>query len=266
MDSSYALGLLAAGALLASRERVKKRRCRRPRLILHFDVNKTITMVDSVQKKKSEDLVNDMIACSSWGFAQDGKWVWNGADPSPSCRDPRCCTYSKFLSKIYPAKGDKAEKKKIKVMRKNMRSTFTNSGCVGEGLADFHAGLMKNLKIPTHVAHTDAARAAGLQAGDRLLVDAFFQLLMHLQRTSRSFNIVLRTFGADIEDVVAELNAFCEGRHPLYPGGVKMDGSQGGPDYRVVLKNTKAAGTFYRDANIGIVLIMGIIFSKSVER
>jgi hypothetical protein len=59
-SSHLPFAFLAAASLLTLRTRNQRRR-RRPRLILHFDVNKTITMVDNIQKMKSEHIINDMI-------------------------------------------------------------------------------------------------------------------------------------------------------------------------------------------------------------
>ena len=50
----------------------------------------------------------------------------------------------------------------------------------------------------------------------------------------------------DMVPVVEELNTFCEGRHPLYPG-MCMDGSDGEADYRVKAGDVEQCGTFYRN-------------------
>jgi len=48
-----------------------------------------------------------------------------------------------------------------------------------------------------------------------------------------------------LDDVAREFNAFCEGRHPLFPG-VTLDGSDGGVDYRVKFEDQCGFGTFFR--------------------
>jgi len=56
------------------------------------------------------------------------------------------------------------------------------------------------------------------------IIPAFFALLMHLKyERQQSFSLVFRTFGNELEPVVAEFNAFCEGRHPLAPDA-RFDG------------------------------------------
>jgi hypothetical protein len=57
----------------------------------------------------------------------------------------------------------------------------------------------------------------GLTGKSVFIIPAFFELLLHLKATHRSFSLVFRTFGKELNEVVTEFNAFCEGRHPLYP-------------------------------------------------
>jgi len=87
------------------------------------------------------------------------------------------------------------------------------------------------------------------------LIPAFFELLITLKEQKRSFTICFRTFGEDLCTVVDELNEFCEGLHPLYPG-YRMDGSDGEPDYRVKHEDPKQCGTFYREDDV-VALVMG---------
>lgn len=66
-----------------------------------------------------------------------------------------------------------------------------------------------------------------------------------MQATNRSFTVVFRTFGSDIQDVIEEVNMFAEGRHPSYPG-VYMDGRDGMVDVRLTAPS--ATGAFIRCA------------------
>ena len=76
-----------------------------------------------------------------------------------------------------------------------------------------------------------------LYGGMLYLVPSFFKVINHLRDLGVDFDIVFRTFGTDIIDLSKEYNRFCEGRHPMFNGRngtvfVKMDGSEGGKDYR----------------------------------
>jgi hypothetical protein len=65
-----------------------------------------------------------------------------------------------------------------------------------------------------------------------------------VQASNRSFTVVFRTFGSDIQDVIEEMNMFAEGRHPSYPG-VYMDGRDGITDLRM---SPESSGAFIRCA------------------
>lgn len=66
-----------------------------------------------------------------------------------------------------------------------------------------------------------------------------------MQVTNRSFTLVFRTFGSDIQDVIEEINMFAEGQHPSYPG-VYMDGRDGITDIRLAAPTS--TGAFIRCA------------------
>lgn len=61
------------------------------------------------------------------------------------------------------------------------------------------------------------------ESGSYYVLPSFFDCLLALKEAEADFSVVFRTFGEDIAAVSREYNAFCEGRHPLFPG-VKMDG------------------------------------------
>lgn len=64
---------------------------KKPALLLHFDVNKTIVQSDSVQQKTVEDGVRDGISELFWGVAQkapDGTFSWDWDGRKPSCDHP----------------------------------------------------------------------------------------------------------------------------------------------------------------------------------
>lgn len=82
--------------------------------------------------------------------------------------------------------------------------------------------------------------------GENVLLPSFYFLLQELKRAKRSFSIVFRSFGVDIDAAVErEFNAFCQGRHPLFPGCV-LDGSDGEEDHRMNLSDVTSIGTFVR--------------------
>jgi hypothetical protein len=97
--------------------------------------------------------------------------------------------------------------------------------------------LRKQLQQP------EAEQTDFFKNGQRRILPSFFELLMSLHASERSFTIVFRTFGTDLRDVIDEMNMFATGRHPSYPG-VRMDGSDGRTDLRMEMPNQ--TGAFFR--------------------
>merc|ERR1711871_857496 len=86
-----------------------------------------------------------------------------------------------------------------------------------------------------------------------LLLPAFLELIVHLHTELILFSVAFRTFGEDLGRVALEWNAFCEGRHPLYPH-FRIDGSDGKEDHRLRASNMRHV--IYRDSS-GTLLAVG---------
>lgn len=196
-------------------------------------------MTDTVQGAGVEGIVNTILADTTWGHAIDGQWAMRASEPSvlrPSHdteTDQDWLSYSEWLTVAHPGASNKE-------IRFRFQSTFTLNGQPGEALAE-HANRL----------------AAGLRNPDGTpvrIIPAFFHLLLALKRDKRPFTLCFRTFGEDLENIITELNAFCEGTHPLCPPGIVFDGSDGQPDYRVTPGDAQKCGTFYRDENTTAVI------------
>jgi len=212
-------------------------------LVLNMDVNKTIIMTDAVAGKKAENVVNEVLADAAWGVDRDGAWVLCSAQP---CTMRPCeavdgqsmLSYAEWLQKQYPGKEGRKTRAAI-------NGKFTHAGQPGETFASQARTMLGALKAS--------------DGSDARLIPAFFELLATLKLQKRSFSLCFRTFGEDLVDVAEELNAFCEGRHYLFPG-VRMDGSDGEADYRLHLEDMEQWGTFHRDIENGnLSLILGTL-------
>lgn len=218
-------------------------------LVLNFDVNATIIMSDKIQNIAETDVANSVLANVSWGTMVDDKWVL--IEEAPSVRRPtmqngqEVLSYFEFIEKSIPGSSNKK-------VRKDKVKRFTLSGAPGEKMAPQAKELVEKLQMPDG-------------KGAVFIIPAFFELLVHLKRTGRSFTIVFRTFGEDLKDIVEELNAFCVGQHPLAPPDVRLDGSDGGPDYRVQLEDISKWGTFYRDGD-SMSIVMGTWWQPEKEK
>ena len=210
-------------------------------LVLHFDVNKTILVDDKVQGIDTQTSCAQMLYWSSWGHCtRDGRsWVWNGQAPSLNSEDPTAMLYGDFVR----------EQRTPRRHLWRLKRDFVKPGQPGEALRPYFDGMMEALAIPDEargaLESAPWAKRAGLTRGWRRLLPSFLSLLQNLRSEGRRCSLVFRTFGSDLPEVALELNAFCEGRHPLYPG-VKMDGTTGPFDMRLDLDDPERFGAFHR--------------------
>lgn len=235
---------------------VQQRRAPSPfsrHLVLHFDINKTLVMLDSVTSKSMADVASHVIASSSWGIAEDlpearpdgfARW-WRCTVTAISSERPstEAVSYVEFLEGLFPDREGKQR-------REGHVHRFTQPGEPGEMMRSHLDAFMAALRLPAGIAGTEEAALAGLRGDTVFIIPAFFELLIHLKRVHASFCIVFRTFGQDLGDVVTEFNAFCEGRHPLFPG-VVFDGRDGEADYRISFGDPRCFGTFLRRSHSG---------------
>eukprot|EP00903_Cladosiphon_okamuranus_P010270 g9724.t1 len=244
------------------------------RLILHFDLNKTLIMVDPAGRKTQSQVLNSVLAEICWGHVESAagaeqapSWKWDGSPPSP---EPPCSrdlpssgtqqrqstapapqekhtgnhdgavsvsmSYSDFLHQEF-GDAEGKDNRRMKDIRDEKKGSFTEHGHPGADLRANYLLLQRALSLPEAVAGSPLGEASGL-AGRKsyYVLPSFFSCLLALKEAEVDFGVVFRTFGDDIVGVSREYNAFCEGNHPLFPG-VKMDGSDGRGDYRVHLGN-----------------------------
>jgi hypothetical protein len=199
----------------------------RRHLVINMDVNKTIIMSDKVSSKSSEHVVNEALSNVSWGRERDGQWTLVTKEPTslrPVSDDGTLTSYTEWTEKHHPGSSNKK-------VRAALTGSFTKDGQPGNALQLHTMKALAQLKMP-----------CGKDVG---IVPSFFEMLIALKRNHRSFTLCFRTFGEDLADVAAEMNQFCEGLHPLFPG-VVFDGSDGEPDYRFSITDPNKAGTFHR--------------------
>jgi hypothetical protein len=78
-----------------------------------------------------------------------------------------------------------------------------------------------------------------------------------LEEAGCRFSLQLRTFGSDAEVVVRELNAFCEGRHPFFPG-LTLGASRGVDHTLDVEADPESHACLFRDQD-GPVMVLGTL-------
>lgn len=200
-------------------------------LVLHMDINKTVIMTDSVCNKPATTIVNEVMSDVAWGSEVDGRWVLSFEEPSVKRPPPKdgngdeFVSYAEWLEIVLPGRTNKKT-------REDKAARFTSEGEPGAAFSQHVGRLLSSLQRP--------------DGSPVQIIPSFFQLLLFMKKSQRSFTLCFRTFGEDVQRVLDELNAFCEGRHPSFPE-VRMDGSDGEADYRFHTSNTDQYGTFHRD-------------------
>lgn len=219
-----------------------------PFLVLYFDVNQTIVMSDAAQSRPVSAVLDSILAKTTFGTMGSDGWVWDGLQPSNASPDTGKTSFHDALKR--GAFGELTKEEQAARLE-----TIGREGGVVEGVRTTRERLEKVLQLPEG-AVGERCRAL-FKAGSflasqpyRCIVPAFFQLVIELTQRNRRFGIVMRTFGMDLGGgLVDELNAFAEGRHPLYPDVGAFDGQNGRQDLRISLDDSSSHGSFYRDAN-----------------
>eukprot|EP00930_Biecheleria_cincta_P055421 TRINITY_DN41740_c0_g1_i1.p1 TRINITY_DN41740_c0_g1~~TRINITY_DN41740_c0_g1_i1.p1 ORF type:complete len:1506 (-),score=256.24 TRINITY_DN41740_c0_g1_i1:248-4735(-) len=233
-----------------------------PPLLLHFDVNKTVMLTDTVSLKSAEEGIRESISELFWGLCKDkgGNPVWTWTKTKPSCYPPegfgdcvfddsQLINYVEFCKKAMKDKSSRKAATKTwglvtdQATRARMEKLFKSS--------------VKRLQLWSEVRYTKEANDAGLPGTTLQMFPAIFAVVAFLQRSKRKFSILFRSFGEDHKNIQKEWNAFCEMRHPIFShlleGIGPLDGSVPGvPDRRI---SCDGLHTLYRDAD-GPVLIL----------
>lgn len=212
----------------------------RRHLVLFFDINKTCIMSDRLAGKSEECIINEILANTSWGLSGESGWVLRTSEPTlfrPANADgpdaPELQSYAEHCERLHPGRDHRK-------LRTKLTTSFTKENQPGQALASNTADLVAKLR--------------NADGTFQLLIPSFLCLLVELKKTRRSFSLCFRTFGEDMADVAAEMNLFCEGRHPMFYGH-RMDGSDGDPDYRLHLSNPDVFGTFHRTSEVDSLVL-----------
>jgi hypothetical protein len=145
-----------------------------PKLILHFDVNKTIVCFDRAQNLTVEQTLSLL-------FAEQISSVWHSDYPP--------MTYKRYVRK-HLIKGSELD-----VTIKKQRHTK-------------YQELWQNLKRSAPHAfeeHLSAFQQAREVLLSHSIFPSFLNLLTYLSANQIDFSLILRTFGTDLEEVIAEL-------------------------------------------------------------
>lgn len=226
-------------------------------LLMHFDVNKTILLSDSLIMKSVEDGIREGITELYWGIVRKDdagavKWDWTSNQPSvePPENYRKQEGLQNYLQYCKAQVEDKEDRKKA------VRTfSLVPAAACREDMERSVRLALKKMELPKDIVNTDEAEKAGLKGTTFVMLPAFFYLVTALQDQGRKFAILFRSFGDDHHKIKTEWNAFCELRHPVFSKLIKAKGPMDGT--RADLPDRRVSGihTMYRDAR-GPMLIL----------
>mmetsp|Transcript_47106 Transcript_47106/g.112129 ORF Transcript_47106/g.112129 Transcript_47106/m.112129 type:complete len:440 (+) Transcript_47106:51-1370(+) len=231
-------------------------------LVLHFDVNKTVILTDSMDSKSMDVCVREAISDLFWGqgSADNQSWEWLGpgtvGSSKPANSPALCMTYHDFCKKTIKDKDTR------KVAVRNFSKADEDGQRSMEKMAHQALTIME---IPEDLRDDKSVAQVGLMNGRYLILPALFKLIAALVQHRIKFSLIFRSFGKDHEKIKAEWNAFCEMRHPVFSkllnGIGPLDGSVPGmPDRRLANFHT-----LYRDKD-GPVLALNTFTNGPDEK
>ena len=206
------------------------------RLILNFDLNRTVLMSDAAGGRGMVDTLNYLLSEVSFGTATQSTWLAHtNTSPPPT----NTINYKKYVDSQHPyiVEGQdpvpqgfasaSAYNKVQKTARKNLHGTFTQHDQPGHPFVDKLNALVVHMQMPAAAKMraadsetTGLLRATWLQ-GQHMLLPSFINLLFHIQDHATlmdQVHICYRTFGNDLAEVRQELQVLCAGTHPMYHG------------------------------------------------
>ncbi|KAL9650366.1 hypothetical protein ABK040_016433 [Willaertia magna] len=224
------------------------------KLLLHFDVNKTLIINDSAAGKSMDDLISQIIMSSIWGYLINNTFQLLSSsfnnntlsstkpqmiiNPITTTTDTTTTTttidninnntlhlinYYEYIEQYlypYPNYSDDISLEVRKETNKKIKEKRTESvknflqTNFGKQFIKHAEELKFNLKCKFQNKENQENEIQYVN-----IVPAFFELLLELYKRKRDFEILLRTFGTleDISSVVNEINLFCEGKHLDFP-------------------------------------------------
>jgi hypothetical protein len=237
--SRVGLGAIALGAGLLVLHRTRVSRRALPRLELHIDLNETLILSDPAGGDTYTDSLNKIVAKLALVRPADGcvaaadepddptesdaavlaRWVWLDGTPLDPARRAADGAPPPLATSLFdlPAGG------RTFYSVPALKARFARRFCIGTGspglaYAPLYARADAATRWPAGAAvHASLCDTSEEGVPRQLLLPAVLHALAELARRGRSFQLVLRTFGHDLDRVAAALSAFARGEHPSFP-------------------------------------------------
>lgn len=214
-------------------------------LVLNFDINKTIIMSDIGAGRDIFGTLNSLLSECVWGIfdatipkENRAPIDWVVCCDSPSVDPPvtGAVTFGAYLEDhTCMAKKE----------RTAIKTTFTNSGCIGEKFRPYLLGIQSAMMVQEKREVPSSCEDL-FQSEYYHILPSFFAAVQYLVQHSVNFRIVFRTFGVDIPSIAKEFNLFCEGRHPYFPLPCPIDGTNVSYPYDLRLHIPQGSGKLLR--------------------
>lgn len=261
-----------------------KKNQEKPKLILHFDINRTIILKNSLQGDSMDKEVISYLCTMIWGKYDKNLTKFSIEYDKLSLERPRddLDSLSNYIKKLYPEGYDvenssnlsPEERKELTLQAEKLRTEkekeFFKKLSKDPKFYSTINEIFEKIKVPKAVVdeiknNINTKKYPKIfdsiyKEGYYFTFLSLFRTMIELQKQKRDFSILFRTFGNDSFSILSEFNAFCEGKHPLFSGENPdypkhyFDGTHGSLDYRI---NTQNIGRFFRqnEKNENIFLI-----------
>ena len=181
------------------------------KLILHFDVNKTIVPVDSATGETVEAALNVFLSGMAWGKDRQGEWH-SKEKLSSVPQEVDDVSFYKFVERrLLPD---------VTCDRSAFRYQLTSFTDKPQGsnfkpyLNTLLQGLKWNLPYEER-AHKLMTVPGTKECRYHFIVPAFYNLLRHLVEEGRDFAVIFRTFGNDVNSVLTSVKSAIKHNMPF---------------------------------------------------
>ena len=182
---------------------------KRRKLVLHFDVNKTIVAVDSATGETVEDSLNVYLSGMAWGKENAGKWECAVNELSLHPQETGNVSFYKFEERKFDKQNRHAFRYQL--------SSFTDKP-QGSNFKPYLNMLLQ--KLTWRIPYDESLHGHMTVPGTKdfryhFILPSFFKLLNHLVTNNRDFAIIFRTFGSDANSVLKSITESIEQKMPF---------------------------------------------------
>ncbi|KAL4225733.1 hypothetical protein ACF0H5_016422 [Mactra antiquata] len=172
------------------------------KLVLHFDVNKTIVPVDSATGETVEASLNVYLSGMAWGKDSEGEWLSSKGQLSRSPSSVDDVSFYKFEEKrLLPHLTQDRS-----TLRYHLTS-FTDQP-QGSNFKPYLNSLLQKLRwtLPYDESLHEKMTVPGTKSCRfHFILPAFYKLLNYLIQNDKNFAVIFRTFGSDARSVLSSI-------------------------------------------------------------